>query len=324
MDLFSHALLPYLLGNYFKRNKDEVTALVLGGIAPDFDILILWINLVYPNFYLLITHRGITHSLVFGFITGVAVLYLACRESIKNKVKRYVDFEPLFTGRMIAIACAGVLIHLFLDYVTTRGIPLLYPITTARFAAEVFFFTDTYLMIVSLAVVIILFKMPSQRENSARFLLIFIIVFAGMGALRMAEKNGAEQFFEDEVKAYPTMNPFTWYALAKGDNEISIFEYDGLERSTKYNESVPRLQILSQGEGLDRALTAAGELPQVKMFKWRAYAVAVNASFSDRTWELEYYDPIRKLMFRESPSIFRRIAPPIKVKVEGGKAAVVE
>lgn len=324
MDLFSHALLPYLLGSYFKRHKDEVTALVLGGIAPDFDILILWINFVYPNFSLLLTHRGITHSLIFGFLTGAAVLYLACRKSIKNKVKRYIDFEPLFTGRTIAIACAGVLIHLFLDYVTTRGIPLLYPLTTARFAAEVFFFTDTYLTIVSLVIVILLFKMPSQKKNSTKFLLIFIIVFAGIGTLRIEEKSGAEQFFEIEVKAYPTMNPFTWYALAEGDEKISIFEYDGLEKTTKYNESVPRLQILSQGEGVDKALAAAGELPQVKMFKWRAYAVAVNASFSDSAWELEYYDPIRKLMFRDSPSIFRRIAPPIKVKVEGDKAAVVE
>lgn len=324
MDLFSHALLPYLLGNYFKRRKDEVTALILGGIAPDFDILILWINLVYPNFSLLLTHRGITHSLIFGFLTGAAVLYLACRESIKNKVRRYVDFEPVFTGRTIAVVYAGVLIHLFLDYVTTRGVPLLYPLTTARFAAEVFFFTDTYLTIVSLVIVILLFRMPSQRNNSARFLLVFIIIFAGMGALRIAEKTGAEQFFEGESTAYPTMNPFTWYALAEGGNEISIFEYDGFDKTTKYNETVPRLQVLSQGEGLDNALTAAGELPQVKMFKWRAYAVAVNASFSERAWELEYYDPIRKLMFRDSPSIFRRIAPPIKVKVEDGKAAMVE
>jgi len=324
MDLFSHALLPYLLGNLFKLKKDDVTALVLGGIAPDFDILILWINLVYPNFSLLITHRGITHSLIFGFVTGIAVLYLACRESIKNKVMRYVDFEPLFTSRTIAIACAGMLIHLFLDYVTTRGIPLLYPLTTKRFAAEVFFFTDTYLMIVSLVIAIILFKMPSQSKNSTKFLLIFIIVFAGMGALRIEEKSSTEQFFEVEVNAYPTMNPFTWYALAEDDDKISIFEYDGFDRTTKYNETVPRLNIISQGEGLEKALIIAGELPQVKMFKWRAYAVAVNASFSDRAWELEYYDPIREAMFLDSPSIFRRIAPPVKVKVEGGKAAVVE
>jgi len=52
MDLFSHALLPYLLGDFFKRKKEEITALVVGGIAPDFDILIPEFE---RSFYILIT-----------------------------------------------------------------------------------------------------------------------------------------------------------------------------------------------------------------------------------------------------------------------------
>jgi inner membrane protein len=329
MDLFSHALLPYLIGNFFKRKKDEITALVLGGIAPDFDISILWINYIYPNFFLLV-HRGITHSLVFGFFTGITVLYLACRGSVKNRVLRYTDYEPQFSSRTIAFAFSGVLIHLFLDYVTTQGIPLLYPLDTARYAAEVFFYTDIYLTVVSLIIVIFLFKKPLQK-NTMKFLLVFLVVFATMGALRIAEKTSAEQFFQSEktpylntgIKAYPTMNPFDWYALAEDRTDLSIFEYDGINRASPYNETVSRLSILSQGNGLDEAVSAAGELPQVKMFKWRAYAVAVNASFSDDAWYLEYYDPMRRAMFRDSPAIFRRINAPLKVKVEAESAVVI-
>lgn len=325
MDIFSHALLPYLLGNFFKRKKEEITALVLGGIAPDFDIFILWINYIYPNFFLLV-HRGITHSLFFGFFTGIALLYLGSRRYVKNKIRRYIDCEPLFSSRTIAFAYAGVLIHLFLDYVTTQGIPLLYPVDTARYAAEVFFYTDIYLTVISLIIVIFLFKKPLQK-NTTKFLVVFLIVFATMGALRIAEKTSAEQFFHDEnttyLKAYPTMNPFNWYALAEAKNEISIFEYDGIKRTSPYNETVPRLSILSQGDKLDSALLASGELPQVKMFKWRAYAVAINASFSDGAWYLEYYDPLRSAMFRDTPAVFRRINAPIKVKVEAGKAVAI-
>jgi inner membrane protein len=329
MDLFSHALLPYLLGNLFKRKKDEITAIVLGGIAPDFDIFILWINYIYPNFFLLV-HRGITHSLFFGFFTGITVLYLGSRSGLKNKVRRYIGYEPLFSSRTIAFAFAGVLIHLFLDYTTTQGIPLLYPLDTARYAAEVFFYTDTYLTILSLIIVIILFKKPLQK-NTTKFLLVFLVVFATTGALRIAEKTSAEQFFQGEktpylntgIKAYPTMNPFDWYALAEDRNELSIFEYDGINGISPYNETVSRLSILSQGDYLDGALSAAGELPQVKLFQWRAYAVAVNASFSGGAWYLEYYDPLRSAMFRDSPAIFRRINAPLKVKVEAGKAVVI-
>lgn len=325
MDLFSHALLPYLLGNFFKRRKDEVTALVLGGIAPDFDIFILWINYIYPNFFLIV-HRGLTHSLFFGFFTVLIILSLACRGRVKNKFRRYIDFEPLFSSRTVVFAYAGVIIHLFLDYATTQGIPLLYPLSTARYAAEVFFYTDTYLTMVSLVIVVFLFKKPLKKNASAKFLVVFLIVFAGMGTLRMAEKSSAEQFFQGEktpyLKAYPTMNPFDWYALAQDRNEISIFEYNGLNRSTTYNETVSALNILSHGDDLDSALFAAGELPQVKMFRWRAYAVAVNASYTGGAWSLEYYDPLRRAMFRESPSVFRRINAPIKVKVEEGKAVI--
>ncbi len=320
MDLFSHALLPYLLGNFFKRNKKEVTSLVLGGITPDFDVFILWINFVYPTFFL-IAHRGITHSLFFGFFTGIAVLYLASCGIVKNKVQRYIDYEPIFSSRTIAFAFAGVIIHLFLDYATTQGIPLLYPLYTTRYAAEVFFYIDIPLTIVSSAIVIFLFKKPLQKDTM-KFLIIFLIVFAGMGALRIGEKTSAEQFFHNaEIKVYPAMNPFDWYAITEDRNEISIFEYNGLSRTLQYSETVSALSI-SKGDDPGGALFVANELPQVRMFRWRAYALAVNASFSNGTWFLEYHDPLRRAMFRDSPAVFRRINVPLRVTVKAGEAVI--
>lgn len=323
MDLFSHALLPYLLGNYFKRRKEEITALVLGGIAPDFDIFILWINYLYPNFFLL-THRGITHSLFFGFFTGISVLYLATRSSIKNKVQRYIDFEPSVSRRAIAFAYAGVILHLFLDYVTTRGVPLFYPLDTTRYAAELFFYTDIYLTITSIIIVIFLFKKPLKNISNTKFLIIFLVIFALLGTLRMVEKTGAEEFFRGEdIKAYPTSSPFTWYVMGERGDEINIYEYNGLDRIQPYNETVFALSVLSQRDDIDGALRTAGELPQVKTFKWRAYAVAINASSRNGTWFLEYYDPLQRAMFRDSPAIFRRISTPVRVKVEAGKAVIL-
>lgn len=322
MDIFSHALLPYLLGKLFKKSKEDITALVLGGIAPDFDIFILWINYVYPNFFLT-THRGLTHSFLFGFFTAILILYLATGEKVKNRVLRYVDFNPVFSRRAVAFAFAGVVIHLFLDFVTTRGVPLFYPVETTRYSAEVFFYNDIFLTITSLAIVIFLFKKPLQKNSIIQFLTIYLVVFAGIGAVRLAEKSSAEQFFQGPgIKTYPTMNPFDWYVLAEDVDEISIFEYNGLDRTLPYIETVSRLNIFPKKEGLDDAINNASELPQVKMFEWRAYAVAINASFSNGTWSLEYYDPLRRAMFRDSPFIFRRIETPIRVKVEAGRAVI--
>ncbi|MCX9012125.1 MAG: metal-dependent hydrolase [Candidatus Methanoperedens sp.] len=326
MDLFSHALLPYFLGSLFKRNKKEVTAFVLGGIAPDFDVLIMWIQAVYPTFFL-ITHRGITHSLFFGFFTALAVLYLATNDKVKAHVRRFVDFEPVISRRAVVFAYAGVIIHLFLDYTTTRGVPLLYPFSTERYSAEVFFYTDIYLTILSLAIIIILYKVPLQGDNAVKFLAIFLAIFAVLGAVRMVEKSNAEAFFQEAgvKKAYPTANLFDWYVIGEDGERISIYGYDGFSGTSTLNKTVPRMNIISQGKDLYTALGAADGLPQVKMFKWRAYAIALNASYSSGAWSLEYYDPLQKETIRGVPSLLRRAAPDwgsIKVKVEGGRAII--
>ena len=325
MDFFSHALLPYLLGNSSRLKKEDLTAFVVGGIAPDIDVFIIWVNLVYPNFFL-ITHRGITHSLFFGFFTGIVVLYLATRNRIKSTVRRYIDFEPLITRRTVMFAYAGVVIHLFLDYVTTRGVPLYYPLSPLRHSAEVFFYTDIYLTILSLIIIIYLYKKPMQRKSTVKFLLVFLVVFAGLGSLRIEEKNSAEAFFSSaEIKTYPTMSPFDWYALEENSDTIKIYDYKGLERKSTHNQTFSRLNIMSSKDGLNSALDAAGELPQIKMFKWGAYSVAVNASSNNGTWSLEYYDPLQRAMIRDASSSFRRIARgfgSVNVTVKDGKAVI--
>lgn len=324
MDLFSHALLPYLLGGISKLRKEYLAALVVGGIAPDFDIFIVWINSVYPNFFLT-THRGITHSLIFGFVTGVIILYLATRRNVKSRIARYVDFQGVFSRQSAAFAYAGVIIHLFLDSVTTRGVPLFYPIAATRYSAEVFFYTDTYLTIVSLITVIYLLKRPLHEHTAQKFLAVFLIVFAITGGIRIAEKQSAEDFFQgSELRSYPTMNAFEWYVLVDKGEDITIHKYNGWNGSSPYSATFSRLNVMDQGDALDSALDAAGELPQVKMLNWRAYAVAVNASFQEGVWSLEYYDPVRKAQASEAPSFVRRaFGSSLNVTVEQGKAVVV-
>ncbi|MBU4075115.1 MAG: metal-dependent hydrolase [Euryarchaeota archaeon] len=305
MDFFSHALLPYLLGKSFKRNKEELTAFVLGGIAPDLDVLILWINFVYPTFFL-ISHRGITHSVFFGFITAIGLLYLASRSRIRSYIRRFIDFQPVITGRSAVFACAGATLHLFLDYLTTRGIPLLYPLSTTKYSAELFFYLDTFLMILSPLIIIYLYKKPQQKNTAVKILLIFLMIFASLGAVRTVEKNSASEFFQGaEMKAYPTFNPFDWYVFERTEGGITIHEYNGLEKRSTYNETVKLMNVLTPGDGIDRALMTAEELPQLKMFRWGAYVVAVNASFDGEAWSFEYYDPMQRVRAKDTPGIFK-------------------
>lgn len=325
MDLFSHALFPYLLGSYFKKRKEEITAFVIGGIAPDSDIFLLWIQYLYPTFFL-ITHRGITHSILFGFLTGAVILYLASREKIKKIVQKYVDFEPVFSIRNVVYASAGILIHLIFDYSTTRGVPLLYPFNAARYSAELFFYTDVYLTIASLIMVIYLFRKPFKTKTIKTFLIIFLLVSGGLGTLRFIEKYSTGRFFNDKsVESFPTIDPFDWYVQKEEADSIRVVEYDAWEGILRYNETFPHLNVISGGDGLENAIYLANQLPELKMFKWRAHSVAINSSRNNDTWSLEFYDPVQRAQMGSIAGTFRRAGTrfgSVTINVTGDKAVV--
>ncbi len=324
MDIFTHALLPYLIGKSFKRKNQELTAFVLGGTAPDSDVLIMWINFVYPTFFL-IAHRGITHSLFFGFLTAIVLLYLVSRPGFTLFIRRFINFEPVITGRTAVLACAGVAIHLFLDYLTTRGVPLLYPLVTTRYSAELFFYTDLSLTILSLALIIYLYKKPMQTGTSIKFLLMFLVIFALMGGLRLAEKDRSISFMHSEnATAYPTADLFDWYVMEENKDQIKIYEFNGSGGNPVYSNTVRRFNVFP-GRSEDEALEIAGMLPQVKMFRWKAYTVAVNATYNGDEWSLEYYDPLARAQLRDMPEKFKGIIKDfssLNVTVKGSTAVV--
>jgi hypothetical protein len=48
------------------------------------------------------------------------------------------------------------------------------------------------------------------------------------------------------------------------------------------------------------AINAAEKLTQIKFFRWRAYAVAINATTENSSWIIEYYDPQVKAQMANS------------------------
>ena len=90
MDTLTHALFSFLPGQAAKKDKESCAAHLLGGIAPDFYIGFLFIMLFFPSFYyslpasLLLVHRGITHSIIFGIATSWIFLYAASRKPVSK------------------------------------------------------------------------------------------------------------------------------------------------------------------------------------------------------------------------------------------------
>lgn len=336
MDIFSHALLPYLIGSNFRLDKKLLAALVIGGIAPDLDFFLIWVNYVYPSDFLIV-HRGLTHTFFFGFPTALFVLYIASRGPVKSVVGRFVDFDVELSLAAMALAYAGVLSHLFLDYLTTRGAPLFYPMYSARLSADIFYHTEIIIALASLCIIIYLFKKPYWVDTK-KTLIIFIAVLLVIGAIRIEGKEASKSFLGDSsIKSYPSAGLFEWTLLDENGEEFDVYEYNALSRVAKFNSTFPRFSVQSErigvvaGSGEDddivAAMEAAEELPQVKVFRWRAYAVAVNASLQNGVWCLEYYDPIVKAETMNSSSLFKLVSSnyaAVEVMIDGGKATVMK
>ena len=110
---FGHLIGAWTLGKIYEKVKSKKLShltwgfLLLGGILPDSDLVLDWI--IKSEL-----HRTITHSLLFAVLIGVLVFL----------VGKYVTKENKEIG--IAIA-AGITMHIFLDYFSVYGIPLLWP-----------------------------------------------------------------------------------------------------------------------------------------------------------------------------------------------------
>ncbi len=331
MDIFSHALLPYLIGSTFRLDKKLLAAFVLGGIAPDLDMILIWVNYVYPS-NLLIVHRGFTHTFFFGLLTVILVLYLASRGPVKNAIGRFVDFDIELSPIALTLAYAGVLSHLFLDYLTTRGVPLFYPMYSARLSADIFYHTEIIIALASLAIIVHLIKKP-YRVDTKKTLMVFVAVLLVIGAVRIEGKETSKSFLGDRsIKSYPNAGLFEWTLLEENGDKFEVYEYNALSKAAKFNSTFPRFSVQSEGEeesegDIAAAIEAAEELPQVRVFRWRAYAVAVNASLQDGAWCLEYYDPIVKAEMMNSSSLFKLTVSnyaSVDIKIDGNKAVVMD
>ena len=331
MDFFSHAVLPYLFGSFLDLKKKHLAALVLGGIAPDLDVLVVWINYIYPT-SLLIVHRGFTHTLFFGFFVAAFVLFLATSDRVLTWAQRYIKLDLDFSVSCLAFAYAGVLSHLSLDYLTTKGVPLFYPFSAARYSADIFYMIELIIMIASLLVLIKLFRERSRAKFNKNFFIIFVAFLLIVGGIRIEGKEMAQGYITDKnAEVYPDSNLFQWTVLENDSDRFQVREFNALYGKMPHSTTFLRLNISSGSVGSvgsdesERALDLAENLPQVKLFRWRAYAVAINASERNGSWLFEYYDPVVKLETMNSwrMAIAASGYGSLRVKVEDDEAHVV-
>lgn len=297
MDLFTHFLVPFIILFFIGCKKPLAGG--LGGISIDFDVLLVGIGFLLPYLFIF-THRGITHSFVFGFVTAVIFLYVLSRKPVTEFVSKIIkrDFKIDFTGKTILLAYFGVLLHLLLDFLTTGGIALLYPFSLAKFSGELYYYTDFITTLISLSVLIIIYLKIDLKYKKI-VMILFLVMLISFGGIRAYEKNDALIAMESnlngnftEMTAYPTSDIFTWKIVIfdSKNQAYELYTYYNLNRSKNLQGTYKKINITSDYSAGKVAIAKADELDVVKSFKWESFYSCVIAQKQNERWKITYFD----------------------------------
>ena len=112
---FGHLIGAWLVGKGYEFNsKGKIHRyarffLLLGGVLPDIDFLFEWV--LGSSL-----HRTFTHSLTFVLFVFVTLFIISL--FVKEKEIR----------KFTSILCLGMLVHIFIDFVSIQGVPLFWPL----------------------------------------------------------------------------------------------------------------------------------------------------------------------------------------------------
>jgi inner membrane protein len=299
MDFFTHFLVPYII-LFALKSKYKLEG-AFGGISLDLDtIFIAWIGFLVPYLFVF-SHRGITHSFIFAAITSTLFLLVISRKSINEFISKILrrDISVKFTLKTVGIAYFGAITHLVLDFLTSRGIPLLYPFTLQRFSAEIYYYIDITTAVIALVVLLILYLRLDMKYKKVA-MAIFMIILISFGGIRAYEKNVALD--DNPVSggfiysaAYPTSDMFTWTIVESDSSNRTYysFKYNTLNKEKRDLKIVQSLTVNGGTvQSAQVAIDKADRFPEVQTFRWNAYYPCIHASFDGKEWSLTYFDVI--------------------------------
>ncbi len=299
MDLITHFLVPYIiLAAVGSKNK---LAGAFGGISPDFDTISAALTgLLVPELFIF-AHRGITHSFIFALITSTLFLYILSRKQVNKFISNIIrrDISVKFTKTTIAIAYFGALTHLFLDFLTTKGIPLFYPFSITRYAAEIYPAIHMVITILAAITLLVLYLKVNENYKKAS-MAIFMVVLISFGCIMAYEKSNALEARSlslsgnySHVSAYPTRDVFTWNIVESNAQNSSyrVSEYNTW-LNQESNIKIYQNPLIENGSysSFQNAVNIANNLPVVERFKFISYYALVDAKYSSGKWDIIYYD----------------------------------
>jgi membrane-bound metal-dependent hydrolase YbcI (DUF457 family) len=153
VDNLTHGLAGALVaqaGFRQRYGRAALIALVVGAELPDCDAVFDLAGPVTGFQY----HRGITHSFVGGLglaLLAAAVLYAVLR------------YRPYW--RMASLLYLGVLLHIWMDYLTSYGTQIFLPFAAGRYTADAVFIIDFFYTGVIVAALLLIRMVRRQQQK---------------------------------------------------------------------------------------------------------------------------------------------------------------
>jgi inner membrane protein len=224
MDPLTHALSGALVARATARRLPHandlsmprrIVAGFVAAVAPDIDFLFGYVS---PTFYL-VTHRGITHSVLLLPLWALALAWLMSRIARDRR-----GFAP-----WVGICALGIGVHILGDLITSFGTMIFAPLSSARFALGTTFIIDLWLTGIIVAGLVASWLWRRSRLPAS----VALAVLCGYVVLQGLAKHEAEQFGERyarerqlrdaRVAVHPRpVSPFNWTVFVTAGDGIAL------------------------------------------------------------------------------------------------------
>ncbi len=291
MDNVCHTLLGAAMGQAgLSRNRRlGMSTLLIASNLPDIDVAVFATNTLAVSF-----RRGWTHG-----VLAQAVLPLLLAGAMTWWGRRRPDQPPPRFSELALLAYAGVLSHVFLDFLNSYGVRLLMPFSQRWFYGDALFVVDPWMYVMLGAAVWMAVR--RQRRGLPRpevparaglaLATVYMLVMLGSNVMaRAVVADGlarAGRAPETRFMVTPVfLNPF--------EREVVVDMGDRYEKGTLWFE--PRPHFRPAGFGIDTHLQdpevqAADATPRAREFlMWSRFPFAVvdRATAPPRVWLNDY------------------------------------
>ena len=242
-------------------------------ILPDIDIFMWPLSKKYP----ILRHHGITHTIVFIFCSATIMFVI------------YAFHANFWSLKLLVIMYLGGYSHLFADFLTNWGVPLLYPVSKKHFKLNIETAVNIIMIIYFIIATLLLQFAREHKYNLEIWSLSYYIGYGYIAyfGLRICIKLGLRIPKKNHgFSAVPSMNPFKW-RLAKRvetENEI-IITVRQKGKDTEYNIPKKKVDRIEKDEDIVAYTYHHPEInPYMLMYKFPYYTVKKDKNGLEISW----------------------------------------